>query len=73
MDESTSALDTRNEAAMYAALQRAGITFVSVGHRPSLAAFHGAQLKLQVGRLWDILSLSRLAMKEFTSLLVVSG
>lgn len=36
MDESTSALDTGNEAALYAALGAAGITYVSVGHRPSL-------------------------------------
>lgn len=36
MDESTSALDTGNEAALYAALGEAGITYVSVGHRPSL-------------------------------------
>lgn len=36
MDESTSALDTGNEAALYAALGESGITYVSVGHRPSL-------------------------------------
>jgi vitamin B12/bleomycin/antimicrobial peptide transport system ATP-binding/permease protein len=36
MDESTSALDTGNEAALYAALGAQGITYVSVGHRPSL-------------------------------------
>jgi vitamin B12/bleomycin/antimicrobial peptide transport system ATP-binding/permease protein len=36
MDESTSALDTGNEAALYAALGKSGITYVSVGHRPSL-------------------------------------
>jgi len=36
MDESTSALDTANEASLYKALAAAGITFVSVGHRPSL-------------------------------------
>lgn len=36
MDESTSALDTGNEASLYAALGAAGITYISVGHRPSL-------------------------------------
>lgn len=40
MDESTSALDTENERGLYQALAAAGITFVSVGHRPSLVEFH---------------------------------
>ncbi len=40
MDESTSALDAVNERALYGALKQAGITFVSVGHRPSLTSFH---------------------------------
>ena len=40
MDESTSALDVANEALLYKLLRRRGITFVSVGHRPSLAEFH---------------------------------
>lgn len=33
MDESTSALDTRNERLLYEALRAAGVTYVSVGHR----------------------------------------
>ncbi|KAL4440466.1 hypothetical protein ABPG75_003467 [Micractinium tetrahymenae] len=40
MDESTSALDTRNERLLYQALRDAGITFISVGHRPTLTQFH---------------------------------
>lgn len=40
MDESTSALDAANERILYGALKQAGITFVSVGHRPSLTSFH---------------------------------
>ncbi len=40
MDESTSALDAVNERVLYGALKQAGITFVSVGHRPSLTSFH---------------------------------
>ncbi|KAK9830575.1 hypothetical protein WJX81_000349 [Elliptochloris bilobata] len=47
MDESTSALDVANEARLYAALREAGITFVSVGHRPTLTAFHDAVLRLE--------------------------
>lgn len=46
MDESTSALDTRNERLLYAALRDAGITYVSVGHRPTLLAFHERVLLL---------------------------
>ena len=47
MDESTSALDVGNEAHLYAALRDAGITFVSVGHRPTLTAFHDTVLRLE--------------------------
>lgn len=46
MDESTSALDTENEALLYQALASAGITYVSVGHRPSLVDFHRNVLRL---------------------------
>ena len=40
MDESTSALDTKNERLLYQSLKEAGVTFVSVGHRPTLLKFH---------------------------------
>ena len=46
MDESTSALDTRNERLLYTALRGAGITFVSVGHRPTLTQYHERVLLL---------------------------
>ena len=47
LDEATSALDLNNEAVMYAALAKIpGITYVSVGHRPSLLRFHSARLRL---------------------------
>lgn len=46
MDESTSALDTVNEEALYAQLRQAGISYVSVGHRPTLASFHDTVLRL---------------------------
>ena len=48
MDESTSALDVDNEALLYAALRDARITYVSVGHRPTLAAFHSTVLRLEL-------------------------
>ena len=47
LDEATSALDLASEAAMYGALAAVeGLTFVSVGHRPSLAAHHTRRLRL---------------------------
>lgn len=47
MDESTSALDTRNERMLYQALRHAGVTYVSVGHRPTLLQFHERVLLLK--------------------------
>lgn len=49
MDEATSALDIDNEEHLYRLISDAGVTFVSVGHRPSLAAFHQKVLKLNAG------------------------
>lgn len=59
MDESTSALDSASEARMYSILQEMGrktvegdslsapgLTYISVGHRPSLIAFHDKKLRL---------------------------
>lgn len=47
LDESTSALDLRTEAAMYELLESMpGLTYVSVGHRPSLRRFHKVALHL---------------------------
>lgn len=47
MDESTSALDSTNERVLYTALKNAGITFVSVGHRPTLLEYHEKVLVLE--------------------------
>ena len=47
MDESTSALDTTNEALMYRLLRDSDITYVSIGHRPTLVDFHDRVLRLQ--------------------------
>lgn len=47
LDEATSALDLRNEQVMYSALARTpGITYISVGHRPSLLRYHSSRLRL---------------------------
>ena len=63
LDEATSALDIVAEAKMYKLLQnkakknlvngkglsRVGLTYVSVGHRPSLMAYHDKRLRLHTG------------------------
>ena len=50
LDEATSALDVENEAAMYEAMQRMpGIAYLSVGHRPSLEAFHDRKVRIGGG------------------------
>ena len=46
MDEATSALDIDNEERLYSLIAAAEVTFVSIGHRPSLAAFHQKVLKI---------------------------
>lgn len=61
MDEATSALDMVGEAKMYQLLQnraqkkltaenglsKAGMTYVSVGHRPTLLTYHDTRLRLK--------------------------
>ncbi|KAF6265925.1 ABC transporter transmembrane region 2-domain-containing protein [Scenedesmus sp. NREL 46B-D3] len=46
LDEATSALDTNNESLLYRALRDSGSTIISVGHRPSLVAYHEEVLQL---------------------------
>ncbi len=46
LDEATSALDVQNEEALYGTLKASGITFVSVGHRPTLTKYHAQCLQL---------------------------
>ena len=40
LDEATSSLDEENERLLYQNLRELGISFVSVGHRSTLKAFH---------------------------------
>lgn len=63
LDEATSALDMQTEARMYGLLRelarkelrnvgglsRAGLTYISVGHRPSLLVYHDTKLRLNGG------------------------
>ncbi|MEO1522213.1 MAG: ABC transporter ATP-binding protein/permease, partial [Cyanobacteria bacterium J06633_2] len=46
LDEATSALDVTNERELYDLIREMGVTYVSVGHRPSLLEFHEKVLVL---------------------------
>jgi putative ATP-binding cassette transporter len=46
LDEATSALDIENEERLYQHLQAIDATFLSVGHRTTLANYHDAVLDL---------------------------
>lgn len=46
LDEATSAVDIATERRLYEALAASGATFVSVGHRASLLAYHARVLEL---------------------------
>ena len=74
LDEATSALDVASEAKMYNLLQdmarktlssnqlsRPGATYVSVGHRPTLLAYHDTKLRLQGGSDYEIEEIEKVA------------
>lgn len=46
LDESTSALDEANEAHLYKQIERAGITYISIGHRRTLYQYHNKNLRI---------------------------
>lgn len=56
LDEATSAVDTVTEKSLYAALAASGMTYVSVGHRASLLAFHPTVLEISAGGAWRVMS-----------------
>ena len=58
LDEATSALDEANEAQLYGQLQHQPITFISVGHRPSLLPYHQQVLVLLADHTWRTMSVS---------------
>jgi vitamin B12/bleomycin/antimicrobial peptide transport system ATP-binding/permease protein len=47
LDEATSALDTAAEESLYSLLAATPITFISIGHRPSLRRFHKRTIELR--------------------------
>jgi ABC-type uncharacterized transport system fused permease/ATPase subunit len=54
LDEATSALDELAEAGLYTLLQTTSTTFISVGHRPSLLAYHQQVLELKSDQTWQV-------------------
>lgn len=54
LDEATSALDLDNEERLYQHLQAKGTTFLSVGHRSTLANYHQSLLELSQDKTWQI-------------------
>ncbi len=54
LDEATSALDLASETHLYGLLRQAGMAVISVGHRPSLTAFHERVLRLDGTGGWGL-------------------
>jgi putative ATP-binding cassette transporter len=55
LDEATSALDVSTEEHLYALLTQREMAFVSVGHRPTLKAFHNLVLELDGQGGWKLM------------------
>jgi putative ATP-binding cassette transporter len=55
LDEATSALDVATERHLYELLTDRDMAFVSVGHRPTLAAFHNTVLELDGTGHWRLI------------------
>ncbi|MEQ9667382.1 ATP-binding cassette domain-containing protein [Coleofasciculus sp. G2-EDA-02] len=53
LDQATSALDLGNEERLYKHLQAKGTTFLSVGHRSTLANYHQSLLELSQDKTWQ--------------------
>jgi putative ATP-binding cassette transporter len=54
LDEATSALDEANEERLYQLLAETATTYVSVGHRKSLVAYHDNVLELNCDSTWRL-------------------
>jgi putative ATP-binding cassette transporter len=55
LDEATSALDVTTERLLYELLVKREMAFVSVGHRPTLTAYHDTVLELDGSGAWRLL------------------
>ncbi len=58
LDEATSALDTKNEEYLYQRLKEEGIQYLSVGHRPSILAFHDLVFELKSSEEWQVMAVT---------------
>ncbi|WP_332866476.1 ABC transporter ATP-binding protein/permease [Pannus brasiliensis] len=56
LDESTSALDVPNEKHLYQMLRDSDITYISVGHRPTLIPYHQAIVEILGKGKWRVLN-----------------
>lgn len=54
LDEATSALDVDNEERLYQYLQNTQMTYISVGHRPTLRKYHHLVLELFENESWQL-------------------
>jgi putative ATP-binding cassette transporter len=54
LDEATSALNLDNEERLYQHLKAIGATFLSVGHRSTLANYHQLVLELSQDKTWQV-------------------
>lgn len=68
LDEATSALDLKNEENLYSQLQATNTTFISVGHRESLFAYHQWVLELTEDNHWQLLPIADYKHKKSISL-----
>lgn len=55
LDEATSALDVATEKRLYGLLAQREMAFISVGHRPTLSAFHNTVLQLDGRGGWSLI------------------
>lgn len=56
LDESTSALDVKNDNRLYQLLRNGKTTYISVGHRPNLVQHHDSVLELDGCGGWSVMS-----------------
>ena len=60
LDEATSALDVPTEELLYQQLQETSITFISVGHRPTLKNYHQQLLEITANESWKLKAITTL-------------
>ena len=64
LDEATSALDVPTEEILYQQLQETSITFISVGHRPTLKNYHQQLLEITANESWKLKAITTLNKRQ---------